>query len=333
MRVAFPLVAAGTGSDAYTMALAKGLARTGIDVEVLPFGYSMELAPWLQGPSARRQLQKFDLIHCNGDHGTIFHCAPTPMVITLHHNVFDPHYREHMSLAQKCYQYGLSLPRIRRASRLASAIVYCSRYTEQSFRSLLGELTVPQQVIYNCVDTDVFVPATGTKNGDVCELLFVGSPSRRKGAHLLAEIMHRLGPGYRLTCVSRVGFKGWDMDNINVVQNASLEELVRLYQRSHLLLFPTLLEGFGYAVAEAMACGLPVVSSDNSAIPELIVSGKGGWLCETQNIDAYVERVRQLWASAEMRADMGAFNHERAKRLFSEADWAQSYLDLYNRIL
>lgn len=333
MRVAFPLIAASTGSDAYTLALANDLACRGIDVEVLPFGYSMELASWLRAPRARRQLQKFDLIHCNGNHGTIFHRAPVPMVITLHHNVFDPHYREHMSLAQKCYHYGLSLPRIRRASRLASAIVYCSRYTEQSFRSLLGESTALQHMIYNCVDTDLFVPATATENSDICQLLFVGSPSRRKGAHLLPEIMSRLGSGYRLTCVSRTRFKGWDIDNIDVVKNASLEELVRLYQRSHLLLFPTLLEGFGYAVAEAMACGLPVVSSDNSAIPELIVSGKGGWLCETQNIDAYVGRVRQLSASAAMRADMGAFNHERAKRLFSRANWAQSYLDLYNRIL
>lgn len=333
MRVAFPLIAAGTGSDAYTVALAKGLARRGIDVEVLPFGYSMELASWLRAPSARRQLEKFDLIHCNGDHGTIFHSTSVPMVITLHHNVFDPHYQEHTSLAQKCYHYGLSLPRIRRASCLASAIVYCSRYTEQSFRSLLGESTVPQQMIYNCVDTDVFVPAVDPPDGDVCELLFVGSPTRRKGAHLLPEIMRRLGAEYRLTCVSRALFGGWDMDNISVVQNASLDELVRLYQRSHLLLFPTLLEGFGYAVAEAMACSLPVVSSDNSAIPELILSGKGGWLCETQDIDAYVGRVSQLWESAEMRADMGAFNHERATRLFSKANWAQSYLDFYKRIL
>ena len=75
------------------------------------------------------------------------------------------------------------------------------------------------------------------------------------------------------------------------------------------------------------------MSSDNSAIPELILSGKGGWLCQTQDIDAYVGRVRQLWGDAEMRAKMGAFNHERANRLFSNADWARSYLDLYNRIL
>ena len=333
MRVAFPLIAAGTGSDVYTAALARGLAHKGVDVEVLPFGYTMEFIPWLRASSVRRGLQRFDLIHCNGDHGTIFHSRSVPMVITLHHNVFEPGYQAHTSVAQKCYHYGLSLRRIRRASRLASAIVYCSRYTQQSFRGLLGESTVPEHMIYNCVDTDSFVPAVDPPDGDLCELLFVGSPTRRKGAHLLPQIMRNLGTKYRLTCVSRASFSGWDAENIRVVRNASQEELVRLYQRSHMLLFPTLLEGFGYAVAEAMACGLPVVSSDNSAIPELIVSGKGGWLCETQDIDAYVARVRQLWESAETRSDMGAFNRERAERLFSKENWAQSYLDLYTRLL
>ncbi len=188
-------------------------------------------------------------------------------------------------------------------------------------------------MIYNCVDTDAFVPAVDGPDGNVCNLLFVGSPTRRKGAHLLPEIMSRLGKGYRLTCVSRDSFDGWDAENICVVRNASHDELVRLYQRSHMLLFPTLLEGFGYAVAEAMACGLPVVSSDNSAIPELVVSGKGGWLCETQDVDAYVMRVRQLWGNAEIRSEMGAFNRERVTRLFSRENWAQSYLDLYKRLL
>lgn len=333
MRLAFPLIAAGSGSDVYTVALAQDLSRKGVDVEVFPFGYSMELAAWLRAPSARRKLQSFDLIHCNGDHGTIFHCPSVPMVITFHHNVFEAEYQAHTSVAQKCYHYGLSLRRIRRASRLASAIVYCSRYTQQSFRRLLGESTVPEHMIYNCVDTDAFVPVVDGPDGNVCNLLFVGSPTRRKGAHLLPEIMSRLGKGYRLTCVSRDSFDGWDAENICVVRNASHDELVRLYQRSHMLLFPTLLEGFGYAVAEAMACGLPVVSSDNSAIPELVVSGKGGWLCETQDVDAYVMRVRQLWGNAEIRSEMGAFNRERVTRLFSRENWAQSYLDLYKRLL
>ena len=51
------------------------------------------------------------------------------------------------------------------------------------------------------------------------------------------------------------------------------------YGSMDILLMPSVREGFGLSIAEAMACGLPVVATNCSAIPELIDDGKGGFLC------------------------------------------------------
>ena len=65
----------------------------------------------------------------------------------------------------------------------------------------------------------------------------------------------------------------------------------KVYQQSDILFFPTLREGFGLVVAEAMACGLPVVTTDCSSLPELIDHGKGGYLCEPNNLEDMIGRI------------------------------------------
>lgn len=61
-----------------------------------------------------------------------------------------------------------------------------------------------------------------------------------------------------------------------------------MYNFCDILLLPSCREGFGYAVAEAMACGKPVICTNSSSLPELVMEGKGGFLCEQDNIEDFV---------------------------------------------
>jgi phosphatidylinositol alpha-1,6-mannosyltransferase len=88
------------------------------------------------------------------------------------------------------------------------------------------------------------------------------------------------------------------------------------FNLADVFVFPSAMEGFGLAVAEAMASGLPVVASDRGAIPELVADGEGGFLCDPARPELLADRLKRLLADAPLRAKLGAANAERVERQF-----------------
>jgi glycosyltransferase involved in cell wall biosynthesis len=80
--------------------------------------------------------------------------------------------------------------------------------------------------------------------------------------------------------------------------------------------FPSALEGFGLAVGEAMSSGLSVVASDRGSIPELLVDGEGGFLCDPARPAGFTEALVRLLRDPALRAKQGAANAERVDRRF-----------------
>ena len=137
--------------------------------------------------------------------------------------------------------------------------------------------------------------------GDGPVVLFFGGLKPRKNLTLLLDIwadVLRAGPGARLLIAGggpllpelrrraatlglgdRVGFTGY-------VPEAEKAEHFNL---ADVFVFPSALEGFGLAVGEAMSSGLPVVASDRGSIPELLVDGEGGFLCDPARPAQFVE--------------------------------------------
>src|SRR3989442_2381235 len=74
--------------------------------------------------------------------------------------------------------------------------------------------------------------------------------------------------------------------------------------------FPSAMEGFGFAVAEAMASGLPVVASDRGSIPEVLVDGEGGFLCDPTRLELFVNRLDPLLGGSALRPNLGAAHAE-----------------------
>ena len=109
-------------------------------------------------------------------------------------------------------------------------------------------------------------------------------------------------------------------------------EMPGVYRDMDVLLFPTLREGFGLVVAEAMACGLPVVVSDCSALPELVVHEQGGYLCRLGDADDFAARIRRLGESPALRAERGQFTRERVLSLFSLKDMVEGYRQLFEGV-
>lgn len=104
-----------------------------------------------------------------------------------------------------------------------------------------------------------------------------------------------------------------------------------LLRTADLFIFPSLLEGFGMVVAEAMACGLPVVCSTAASLPE--VTGDAALGVEPTDRDGFSAALLQLAGDANLRRTLAAAGRERAAALFSWRRTAQTTLDAYRRLL
>lgn len=270
------------------------------------------------------------LVHSGSRAGYFLRARGRPLVVTVHHLVADPALRPYTRPAQRLFHRlerlydGLSIAR-------ADAVTCVSNYTRQQVTALYRRTDAV--VVYNGIDTALFRPPTHRPDGPPWRLLFVGNRTRRKGADLLDPLLDRLGPDCELWYT---GGQRQDEVPIRSARARSLgrlspPELVAAYGSCHALLFPSRLEGFGLAVAEAMACGLPVIASRASSLPELVVEGRGGFLCPVDDLAAFAAATHRLLEQPALRREMGQFNRARAEELFSATRMAADYRALYAR--
>ena len=101
-------------------------------------------------------------------------------------------------------------------------------------------------------------------------------------------------------------------DRVRLIEYVSDEELRALYSRASLFVHPSLYEGFGLPVLEAMACGTPVVASNSTSIPE--VAGDAAVLVDPTDVPAIAQAMRRVLTDTELRSSLRARGFERARQ-------------------
>lgn len=109
----------------------------------------------------------------------------------------------------------------------------------------------------------------------------------------------------------------------------SYSDMPALYNLARLLVFPSLFEGFGIPIVEAMACGLPVVASNATCLPE--VGGDAISYCDPEDPNDIAKKILQAYRDEDLREKLIAKGLERAK-LFSWKGAAQRTLNLYIKV-
>ena len=215
--------------------------------------------------------------------------------------------------------------------RQCDAVIVLNRRVGREIRSLVRPHTEISK-IPNGVDTDLFRPADSDERKALRRkwhlarptALFVGRFVRKKGVDLVLEAAHS---EFDLVLCGRNGVKLAKQQSVRVVGPVEQRELSELYQASDVLVLPSRGEGFPLVVQEAMACGLPVIVTDNDENREYLNESVARFT--TREPGAIRENILALLRSPDRRAQMGRAARRWAVEQFDWERTVDQYLELY----
>jgi len=283
-------------------------------------------------------------------HGTNFKAHTSGRfgaVLTIHDLWLD----RHPEYSKKLFGQRLSFIRTRRSALKASRVIAVSQFTADEIHALYGIPPDRISVVHNGVSPEFFPQHDGVKFSQLRErvgmsrepfLLFLGGAEPRKNHDTLFRayaqtpelfkhyILVVVGnPVNRFGSVMETAQGLGIADRVVLPGAVSTEELLILYSHAQLFVFPSLYEGFGLPVLEAMACGAPVVASQGSAIQE--VAGEAAVLVPHKDPDALGQAMVGLLNNTEYREEMIRRGFDRVTQ-FTWEEAARRTLDVYREV-
>lgn len=203
--------------------------------------------------------------------------------------------------------------------RLADQILVASRFTQSTLAEFPGP-TAPVHIIHYGAPLRPARRAPG-EPGAPLKVLYVGSLGQRKGLAYLFAAMARLDRAATLTLVGARPSAPCAALDAGLARSrwqppVAHDTVLDLMSRHDVLVFPTLFEGFGLVILEAMSQGLPVITTPHCAGPEIIAEGVDGFIVPIRDADAIAERLALLAADRDRLAAMSAAAVRRA------AEWS-----------
>jgi glycosyltransferase involved in cell wall biosynthesis len=226
----------------------------------------------------------------------------------------------------------------RDAAERAGMLIAISEFTKGQVVSLLGVDASKVVVVPHGSRPLAFPRRAGEPREKM--VLHVGAIQTRKNVARLVEAFERLEPDWRLVLAGSFGY-GADRirariessaarERISVLGYVDPDELAAWYARAAIFAFPSLDEGFGMPVLEAMAGGVPVLTSNRSALPE--VAGDAAILVDPEDTEALIEALRGMAADEALRQKLAARGLERA-RLFTWERAVRETWEVYEELM
>ncbi len=198
-------------------------------------------------------------------------------------------------------------------------------------------------LVYNGIDTNEFCPQPHVQLKPYRIMATASADAPLKGVRYLLEALALLSeqfPAIELLMVGKPKPNGDTEklierlnigDRINFVSGISTEQLVEYYAQAQVVVVPSVYEGFGLPAGEAMACGVPVVSTNGGALPEVV--GDAGVQVPVKNSQAIADAVAQLLNDEQQRQHLGKAGRARIEKLFCWRRAANQMTDYYQQVL
>jgi glycosyltransferase involved in cell wall biosynthesis len=300
---------------------------------------------WSQGLSLKKkQLRSFDIIH-NPAQYPVSPSIKSKYVITIHDliPILYPEYVGSIYSLQAKYFYPLAI-------KHASKIITDSNHTKNDIIRLYNVPENKIEVIYPGVSNH-FKPASREEKNKVLQkynliypfILFVGAIEPKKNIDLLIKAFYICQKKNMNLHLVIAGKKAWKYETIfNLIDTLNIhckihilnfvpyEDLPALYSSAEVFVFPSRYEGFGLPPLEAMQCGVPVITSNVSSLPEIV--GEGGIMVSPDNYEMLAEAILKVTSDTHVRSQASIYSLSRAK-LFSWKETGEKTIKVYNSVL
>lgn len=259
--------------------------------------------------------------------------AGRPVLLHLHSGGFRRFYEEECGLVGKWF--------VRWAFGNAAKVIVLSQAWAGWVRTICPNQDL--RVLYNPVLLPAPVDLSGPQRS-AAHILFLGRMTVNKGVFDLLEAVAKMRDAGVNATLTICG--DGDARNVRaVIEELGLDTKVRIvgwvegdakrFEIAHATVFclPSYHEGMPMSVLEAMAAGVPVVSTRVGGIPEAITDGKEGWLVQPGDIEALSERLAKIIANPPLAEEMGAAARHKAEERFSARAVLPELIALYDEIM
>lgn len=201
---------------------------------------------------------------------------------------------------------------------MADRIFVASQFTANTLKDFPGNHAPVEVIPYG------FPPVSSTreyntrKQGRRLKLLFVGGLSQRKGIADLFSAVEGLQNHVELTVVGLKATNNCPALDASLARHRWIPSLphnkiLALMRENDVLVFPSLFEGFGLVITEAMSQGMPVITTDRTAGPDLIEHKKNGWLIEAASTQSLKESIEDILYHPQTVEEVGRDAMETAR--------------------
>lgn len=299
----------------------------------------------------RRHGHRYDLVHDNQSlsFGMLeLQAMGLPLVTTIHHPITSD-FRIALAAAPRWYDRLLvrrwySFLRMQRTvARQLRHVVTVSDCSRQDIARDFGLQPAGIELVPNGIDTEVFRPRPEVPRNPHRLMSIASADSPLKGLRYLLEAfasLLRRQPALELILVSRPEPGGTTEQlirqlgigpRLRIVNGISTGEMVRLYAEASIAVVPSLYEGFGLPAGEAMACGVPVVSTDGGALTEVV--GDAGVIVPAGDAVALEQAIASLLADSARQRELGERARQRILERFCWTVCARDMEALYRRVI
>ena len=292
----------------------------------------------------------YDLIHDNQSlcHELINIQKEIPLVTTIHHPITRD--RRLALEAAATWKERLSINRwhsfLRMQKKVAPQLNRIVCPSNQSKADVIEELKVNEEnvdVVLNGIDLDSFNRDERVEKKPYRIITTASADVPLKGLKFLIEAMTEIIeeiPEAHLMVLGRAKEKG---DIAKLISRLNLEEkisfrsglsqseVVSLYSSSHICVIPSLYEGFGFGAGEAMACGLPLISTQSGGLKEVI--GQDAVIIEARSSKAIVKAVKDLFSNKEKQLALARAGRKRIENEFNWMKAAEAYEEIYSKTI
>lgn len=203
---------------------------------------------------------------------------------------------------------------------LADTILVASNFTRSTLELFPGERKKTIIIPYGA-PSPITTRREATSNTDPLRVLYVGSLTQRKGISYLFKAVEALGKAASLTVVGRKVGNCKALDDAcsthRWIESLHHTEILALMRQHDVFVFPSLFEGFGLVIGEAISQGLPVITTPNTGGPDILRDGIDGFIVPIRDPEAITARLLQLHQDRALLQQMSDSARERAGQL----DW------------